>query len=104
MGRQHLYVLLLAAIALAAQASEDPTESLAGVHDLSKLPLKSNVAVVLRPSDMALILPLIPDYNHDPVRVHHSMQPCSGLLYMARDGNVHFCCVLGSFRAPVWYT
>ena len=36
MYRQHLCVLLLAAIALAVQASEDPTESLAGVHDLSK--------------------------------------------------------------------
>ena len=36
MYRQHLCVLLLAATALAVQASEDPTESLAGVHDLSE--------------------------------------------------------------------
>ena len=49
MGRQHLCVLLLAAIALAVQASEDPTESLAGVHDLSKLLLKIGAAAYLRP-------------------------------------------------------
>lgn len=36
MWRRFLCVPLLAAITLVAQASEDPTESLAGVHDLSK--------------------------------------------------------------------
>ena len=36
MLRQAVCGLLLAAITLAVQASEDPTESLAGVHDLSK--------------------------------------------------------------------
>ncbi len=44
MWRQTLCALLLGAITLAVQASEDPTESLAGVHDLSKY---SNVPVAL---------------------------------------------------------
>ena len=58
MGRQHLCVLLLAAIALAVQASEDPTESLAGVHDLSELLLVVRAAALLRPSNVASIMPL----------------------------------------------
>lgn len=36
MWRRAVCGLLLAAITLSVQASEDPTESLAGVHDLSK--------------------------------------------------------------------
>ena len=58
MGRQHLCVLLLAAIALTVQASEDPTESLAGVHDLSEILLIYRAAALLTPSNMASIRPL----------------------------------------------
>ena len=38
MWKQSLCLLLLAAITLAVRASEDPTESLAGVQDLSESP------------------------------------------------------------------
>ncbi len=73
MGRQHLCVLLLAAIALAVQASEDPTESLAGVHDLSELPADTWCSITPQILEHGVNHAAFSVYNHIPVPLHHKM-------------------------------
>ena len=102
MGRQHLCVLLLAAVALAVQASEDPTESLAGVHDLSKLLLICDAAALLWFLDGASMLPLF-------LTTITILFPCTAACRHAwarcalQRWHYEIYLVMDSFRAPIGY-